>query len=110
MDLKSKASELAEALKATAEFAELKQAKEAVDRNRGLRSEIEALRRKQRALFSGRLSANEAESGMAELNRNFGQLTGIPEFDRYMEVSGRFNELLNRILRQINESVESGLK
>lgn len=110
MGLKNKAAELAEALKATPEFAGLRQAKAAIDRNRSLKSEVEDLKRRQTALYSGRLSQNEAESRMAELNKVFGELTGVPEFKDYLETSGKFNELLNETFRQINESIEAGLR
>ena len=110
MGLKNKASELAEALKATVEFAELKQAKAVIDRNRSLKSEVEGLKRKQTALYSGRISAKEAESRMAELDKAFKQLSGVPEFSRYMETSGKFNQLLNDTFREINESIEAGLR
>jgi len=90
MGLKNKTDELAAALKATAEFAELKQAKSAIDRNRGLKSQFEDMKRRQTAFYSGRLSAKEAEAGLAELDKAFGQLSAIPEFSRYMEAAKKF--------------------
>jgi cell fate (sporulation/competence/biofilm development) regulator YlbF (YheA/YmcA/DUF963 family) len=110
MGLKNKASELAEALKATVEFAELRQAKVVIDRNGSLKSEVEDLKRKQTALYSGRTSAKEAESRMTELNKAFGQLSAVPEFKKYMETSGKFNQLLQDTFKEINEAIEAGLR
>lgn len=110
MGLKNKAAELAEALKATVEFDELKQSKAVIERNRSLKSEVEDLKRKQTALYSGRISAKEAESRLAELDNAFRQLSHVPEFNRYMETSEKFNVLLNDTFRQISESIEAGLK
>ena len=109
MGLKNKAVELADALKATVEFAELKQSKAVIDRNRSLKSEVEDLKRKQSTLYSGRISAKEAESRLVEIDKAFKQLSLIPEFNRYLETSGKFNELLNDTFKQINESIEAGL-
>lgn len=108
--MKSKTAELAGALKATAEFAELRQAKAAVDANRSLRVELENLKKRQAALYSGKLSEQAARSGMAELDRTVGQLSGIPEFNRYLKAAKKFSELMNETFKQINEALEASLK
>lgn len=110
MGLKNKAAELADALKASVEFAELKQAKAAIDRNRNLKNEVEDLKRKQTVVYSGRISAKEAESRIADINKIFGRLSEIPEFKRYMDTTVKFNEVLNETFRLINESIETGLR
>lgn len=109
MNVKSKAAELAGALKATVEYAELRQAKAAVDANRALRTELENLKKKQGPLYSGKLPEREARSRMAELDKAYGQLSGIPEFGRYLKAARKFNELLYETFRQINETLETSL-
>ena len=99
MNVRSKATELAGALKATAEFAELRQAKAAVDSNKALRTELENLKNRQASLYSGKLPAQEVKSRMTELDKAYGQLSGIPEFNRYLKAAKKFSELFHFVFR-----------
>lgn len=110
MDLKSKELELARVLMATAEFIELKRAEAVIGKNPDLKKEVDLLKRKQMELYQGGGSAKEAEARLADLDRTFGQLSGIPEFSRYLKANSGFNKLLNETYRNINDILKAGLR
>lgn len=110
MGIREKATELAAELKRTREFAELKQAKAAVDGIPALRRELEQFNRKQNSLYTSKLSQTEADSKMGELNRTFAELSRNPEVSRYLKASRSFNDQLASVFNEINASLESELK
>lgn len=110
MAVNDKAKELAEAIKATAEFAELRQAKSVIDRDRNLKTGLDSFNKKQTELYNSKLPVKEMETRVAELNKNFGELAKIPEVDKYLKASKKFNDLVGKIYSSINNGIESGLK
>lgn len=110
MAVNDKAKELAEAIKATAEFAELRQAKSVIDRDRNLKTGLEAFNKKQTELYNSKLGVKEMEARVAELNKSFSELAKIPEVDKYIKASKKFNDLIGKVYSSINSAVESGLK
>lgn len=110
MDINEKTMELVSIIKSTGEFAELKQAKTIIERNRTLRNEVDQFNKQQMEVYSGKLSAKEAEARIAELNKKFGNLSKIPEVDSFLKATGRFNEMLAKVYKNINESIEADLR
>jgi len=110
MRLNDKAIEFVNAIKATAEFAELKLAKATIDKNKALRSELEEFNKKQQQLLETKMSAKEAETRTAELNKKFGSLSKIPEVEKYLEASRQFGSMMSNVYKTINESIDSELK
>ena len=110
MRLDDKAIELVNVIKATAEFAELKQAKAAIDKNKALKSELEEFDKKQHQLLEMKIPAKEAEARTAELNKKFGSLSKIPEVEKYLDASRQVGNMLSKLYKIINDSIESELK
>lgn len=110
MSLNERAKGLAEDLKATKEFIELKQAKIEIGKDKTLKSEVEGFNKQQAVLFSGKLSAKEAEAKTEELNKKFGSLSKIPEVDRYIKASRKFNEMMENVYKSISDSIDRELK
>lgn len=109
MRINEKARELANFLKSTAEFNELKQSKAGIDRNRSLKAEVEEYDRKQKALFSGKY-AGDAETGMRELGKRYESMSKIPEIDRYLKAAKAFNDILAELYKTVNDSISDSLR
>ena len=110
MGLREKAVELAMELKRTADFAELKQAKIAIDRYPSLRRELEDFNKRQTVLYNSRLSASEAASRLEQLGKKYEELSNVNEINRYLKASKAFNTLLASALKEINAVIEAELK
>ncbi len=110
MGLREKAVELASELIRTGDFAELKQAKAAIDRYPALRRELESFNKRQVALYSSKLSASETAARLEQLGEKYEELAKVPEIGRYLEASKAFNTLLAGALKEVNASVEAELK
>jgi cell fate (sporulation/competence/biofilm development) regulator YlbF (YheA/YmcA/DUF963 family) len=110
MGIREKAIELAMELKRTPDFAELKQAKTAIDRVPVLRQELEAFNKRQNSLYSSQLPFSEAASRIEQLGKKYAELSKVPEIDRYLKASKTFNILLANVLKEVNGSIEAELK
>lgn len=110
MGFREKAVEMASELKRTAEFAELKQAKAAIDKYPVLRQELESFNKRQTALYSSKLSASETASRLEQLGKKYEELSKVPEIDRYLKTSKAFNTLLASALKEVNAAIEAELK
>lgn len=110
MGLNEKAVELAVNLMNTAEYSELKKAKMYIDSNKGLRAELENFNKKQMNIYMDKYSENEAKSNIMELNKRYEELSKIPEVDRYLKASAKFNELLSGAYKIINDTISKSLK
>jgi hypothetical protein len=75
-----------------------------------LKIEVDRFNKRQAELISSKLSAKEAEAVLAELNKKFGELSIIPEVDKFLRASQKFNELVATAFSSINNSIETGLK
>ncbi len=110
MGIREKAIELAMELKRTPDFAELREAKSAIDRVPALRQELEAFNKKQNSLYSSPLPSSEIASRMDQLGKKYAELSRVPEIDRYLRASKTFNNLLANALKEVNSSIEAELK
>ncbi|ACL77188.1 YlbF family regulator [Ruminiclostridium cellulolyticum] len=110
MNIGDKAKELTNAVMGTKEYIELKQAKSVIDKNKALRSKIEDFKKKEDSLYKGKLSSNDAQKRAAELNKIFENLNNIPEVSRFVNAEKSFNDMLQKIYRQVNDTLEASLK
>lgn len=110
MGLREKAVELAVELKRTADFAELKQAKAAIDRYPALRQELESFNKRQTSLYSSKMPASETASRLEQLGKKYEELSKVPEIGRYLKASKAFNTLLASALNEVNAAIEAELK
>lgn len=108
MSINDIVSNLAEAIKATPEFAKLKQANSILQSNAKLKKELDDFNQKQKILYSSKISANEAESRVRELNSAYDSLSKIPEFSRYLSASKEFNEKMNKIYNILGDLLDKG--
>jgi len=97
------------AIKSSREFSELKQAKGVIDRTPGIKAQVDEFNRKQLEVF-GTKDPKEAEAKASELNKKFSMLSRIPEVERFLKASKKFNELMLKINQRISESIQSELK
>lgn len=109
MELQDKATEFANAIKSTREFKELKKAKAVIDKNKNLKHDVDRFLTKQMEIYKIR-NPREAESRIAELNKEFENLSRNPDVDRLVKAGKVFNEMIAKIYKKINDSVESDLK
>lgn len=110
MNIGDKAKEFTNAVMGTKEYSELKQAKSVIDKNKDLRSKIEDFKKKEDALYKGKLSAGEAQKRATELNKSFESLNSIPEVSRFVNAEKAFNDMLQKVYRQVNSALEASLK
>lgn len=110
MNIGDKAKELTNAVMGTKEYTELKQAKSVIDKNKELRSKIEDFKKKEDALYKGKLSSSEAQKRATELNKIFENLNSIPEVNRFVNAEKSFNDMLQKVYRQVNDTLEASLK
>ncbi len=110
MNIGDKAKELTNAVMGTKEYTELKQAKSVIDKNKGLRSKIEDFKKKEDALYKGKLSSSDAQKRATELNKIFDNLNSIPEVNRFVNAEKSFNDMLQKIYRQVSDTLEASLK
>lgn len=98
------------AIKSTREFSELIQAKTYIEKNPSLKNEVNEFNRKLGEIYSTNMSTNMIETKVSELNRQFGSLSRIPEVDRFLKASKAFNDMMVKVHKLINESIEADLK
>lgn len=110
MGLSEKAMELAAELKKTPDFAELKQAKAAIDKFPSIRQELEVFNKRQTALYSSKMTASEVAIGLEQLGKKHEELSRVPEIGRYLKASKAFNTRLASVLGEVNAAIEQGLK
>lgn len=110
MGLNEKSREFVEAIKGTREYMELIQAKANIEKNASLKSEVVEFNKRQMEIFSGKLSVKEAENRMSELNNKFGNLSKMPEVDSFVKTSKKFSDMMTRVYKSMNDSIEAELK
>ncbi len=110
MNIGDKAKELTNAVMGTKEYTELKQAKSVIDKNKELRSKIEDFKKKEDALYKGKLSSSDAQKRATELNKIFENLNSIPEVNRFVKAEKSFNDMLQKVYRQVNDTLEASLR
>lgn len=110
MGINEKARELASAIMGTREYNELKQARNAIDSKREVKSKMDDFKAREKSLYDTRLSPKDAEAKAAELNKLFQDLSKIPEVDRYIKAEKEFTNVLNQAYKTVSDTLESGIK
>lgn len=101
---------LIDALKATPEFATLKQYKEIIDKNGSLRNKLLEFNKKQMDLYNGKISSKESELRVYELEENYRDLSKIKEIGDYLKASKQFYDKMGTAFKLINDSIEKDIK
>ena len=110
MGLNDKAKEFIDSVKATPEFAELRQSRSVIEKNRVLKNRVDDFSKHQMELYASKISPREVEARMAELNKKFEDLSKIPEVDKFLKASKQFNDMMSKVYKSMNDSLEAELK
>lgn len=110
MGLNEKAREFVDTVKKTREFIEFKQARADIDKKRDLRNEVDEFMKKQMELITSNKPSKQSEAKIAELNKKFQNLSKIAEVDRLLKSGRRFNDMMLKVYKIINDSITSELK
>lgn len=110
MELFNSARNFVNAIKSTREFNELILTKNVIERNSTLKSKVYEFNKKRGEIYSSNKSTNVIEAKMTELNREFGSLSKIPEVDNFLKASKVFNEMMFKVYKSMNDSIENDLK
>ncbi len=110
MGLNERIHDLSEALKATAEYSRLRQAKMVLEKNPALKKELEDFNKKQSELLSGKLSSVQAESRVKELNSRFEAMSKISEVDAYLKALKSFDSVLSKVYKSLGDSLDNGFR
>ncbi len=97
-------------IKSTREFNELIQAKSYIEKNTSLKNEVSDFNKRLAKIYSSNNSPSAVKAKVSELNRQFGSLSKIPEVDRFLKTSKVFNDMMVKVYKSMNESVEAELK
>lgn len=97
-------------IKSTREFNELVHAKNYIEKNSSLKNEVFEFNRRLAHIYSSNNSMNVIESKVNELNRQFGSLSKIPEVSRFLKASKSFNDMMIKVYKSMNDSIETELK
>ena len=100
---------LEDALGATQEFAALKQARQKLRETPGLEQMVSGFQKKQAKLYSSNVNPAHAEQMMGEINRDYEYLSAFPEARDYFGKIEQMNSLLNSIMSQAYNSLDSKL-
>ncbi|MFZ5987467.1 MAG: YlbF family regulator [Bacillota bacterium] len=110
MSLSERIKDLANAVKDTREFNDLKNAKKGIDSNRELRQKVEDFKRREEELFSLRKSGRDTRSVEEDLNNLFNSLSKIPEINKFLKAEKDFNNMMAKVYKGVNEFVDAHLK
>lgn len=110
MGLYQKSKELVNEIRRTREFMEFKKAKADVEKYKDLKDEIEKFQKKQMEVFSSNKSKREVEHQLAQLDREFKDLSRIPEVNNLIRAGKNFNDMMFKIYKDINAILDSELK
>lgn len=108
MNLNNKAKEIAELIKSTREFAELKQAKMSLDSNKGLAARIESFKKKESKLMSSGVEISE--SSIRQLQKEFNELSGYQEVARFLKAERAVSDMLFNVQKVISDLIEAALR
>lgn len=105
-----KARELAEVIKTTREFVELKQARSLIEKTANLKDIVVEFNKRQMELYSGRLSAGQAQEKSAQLGKMYENISKVPEIDRFLKALKQFNDMLSGIMKTVNDSLDTEIR
>lgn len=107
MDISKAIKNLEAALAGTQEFVTLKQAQQKIIENTSLNQMVNALQQKQAQLYSANLSQTQAQHMMQEISKDYEYLLTFPEAKAYFGATEQLNVLLNNIMSQVYNTLQS---
>lgn len=111
MSLTDKMNGFMEAVKKTREYIELKQAQSLIHQNPMLKKKVDEVIKKQRELLvQNKLEQEKLNAKILEVNDEFKKIAMIPEVNRYFAAGNNFNNMMSKIFKTINDSIQSDLK
>lgn len=106
MDINSAINNLIAALSGSREFAEFKRIKSSLQNDPRLAQTLDQFLKKQDALYSSNLSQSQAQLLMDELNRDYEQMSAVPEFKQYFMVAENFSSLVNQVINAVQTGLD----
>lgn len=97
-------------MKSTREYAELLDSKTNIERNLSLKNEVIEFNKRLGEIYSSNKSADVIELRIKELNKQFGSLSRLPEVDRFLKASKVFNDMMFKVYKTMNDSIEADLR
>lgn len=111
MNLDVKAKEFTDAVKQTREYIELKQAQSLVNKNPVLKKTVEEIIKKQKELMVNHKSGQEElRAKILKVNEECNKISVIPEVGQYLAAIRNFNNMMSKLFKTINDSIEYDLK
>lgn len=110
MSINDKALELAEAIKSSAEYINLKQAKKAIDSNPGLKRKVDEFKQMQQAIVNSGMPRKDIDIKVGELNKALEDLSKIPEINSYLKFEKELSAIMQKTLKTISSAIDSGLR
>ena len=104
------ADKLVSVIKSTKEFNEYMQAKNLIEKNPSLKKEVFEVNRKLEGIYSSNQPVGIIQAKAAELKRQSAGLYKIPEVERFIRASNIFNDMMAKVLRFMNDSLEAEMK
>lgn len=102
MDVKTATDQLIQALANTKEYINLRNIKTEINKDGRLRQSLEQFQNKQQMLYTSKLSQDQAQAMMNELNADYEKLSAIPLAARYFSASESFSALLDNVINSVN--------
>ena len=104
------ARQLADALAATPEFAQLKNTRRTIAGNRQFASQLSAFEQKQKQAYTGNLSQAQTQQLMNQLTSDYNSLYAIPEMKQYFDAGEKLNHLVGSALEAVTARVDTLLQ
>ena len=110
MALYDNMKEFVKAIKVTKEFNDLILYKNQIEKNPALKRQLIDFNKRVSEVYSSKKPPNAVTAEANELKKKFDDLAKIPEIDKYILASKKFNEMMLKTNKQIDESLQNDLK
>ena len=110
MGLNEMARDFVSTIKSTREYSELLQSKANIERNFSLKNEVIEFNKKLGEIYSSNKSPSMIELKLKELNKQFGNLSQLPEVDKFLKSSKAFNDMMVKVYKTMNDSFQGDLR
>lgn len=110
MGFNDAARDFINSMKSTREYIELLQTKTNIERNLSIKNEVIEFNKRLGEIYSSNKSADIKELRLKELNKQFGSLSQLPEVDRFLKASKAFNDMMVKVYKTMNDSIEADLR
>lgn len=104
MNINKKASELANLIRSTDEFKNMKIKKQELEKNRSLKKQLDSYINKKNKIYSS-YTFDEASIKVSELNKEYKDFFNIPIISNYMNATKEFNNTMENIYKFIEKEL-----